>query len=62
MDYFKSIGMPTCFSEAPEIGLQSEDVLKDLAWRCTFEGARTIGGFQVLDGADILKIYESANV
>ena len=61
-DYFKSIGMPTCFSEAPEIGLQSEDVLKDLAWRCTFEGTRTIGGFQVLDGADILKIYESANV
>ena len=62
VDYFKSIGMPTCFSEAEEIGVQSEEVLKDLAWRCTFEGERTIGGFQVLDGEDILKIYQSANV
>lgn len=62
VDYFKSIGMPTCFSEAEEIGIQSDDVLKDLAYRCTFEGTRTIGSFQVLDGDDIYQIYKMGNV
>ncbi len=62
VDYFKSIGMPTCFSEAEEIGVQSDEVLKDLAYRCTFEGERTIGGFQVLDGDDIYNIYKMVNV
>ena len=60
--YFKSLGMPTCFSEAPEIGIQSDDVLRDLTRRCTFDGARTIGSFRVLDGQDIYKIYQSANM
>lgn len=62
VDYFKSIGMPTCFSEAEEIGIQDDAVLKDLAYRCTFEGERTIGGFQVLDGDDIYNIYKMVNV
>lgn len=62
VDYFKSIGMPTCFSEAPEIGVQSDEVLKELAYRCTFEGARTIGSFRVLDGNDIYEVYKLANV
>ena len=62
MDYFKSIGVPTCFSEAAEIGVQSEEVLRDLTDRCTFHGARTIGTFQVLDGDDIYNIYQAANV
>ena len=62
VDYFKSIGMPTCFSEAEEIGIRSDDVLKELAYRCTFEGTRTIGGFQVLDGDAIYEIYKMTNV
>ena len=62
VDYFKSIGVPTCFSEAAEIGVQSEEVLRDLTDRCTFHGARTIGTFQVLDGDDIYNIYQAANV
>ena len=61
VDYFKSIGVPTCFSEAEEIGVQSEDVLRELTERCTFGGTRTIGSFRVLDGKDILKIYQAAN-
>ena len=62
VDYFKSIGVPTCFSEAAEIGVQSEEVLRDLTDRCTFHGERTIGTFQVLDGEDIYNIYQAANV
>ena len=62
VDYFKSIGVPTCFSEAAEIGVQSEEVLRDLTDRCTFHGARTIGTFQMLDGDDIYNIYQAANI
>lgn len=62
VEYFRSIGMPTRFSAAKEIGVQTEDVLRELAHRCTFEGARTIGSFRVLDEADIFEIYKLANV
>ena len=61
VDYFKSIGVPTCFSEAAEIGVQSGEVLADLTERCTFQGTRTIGSFQELDGEDILNIYRRVN-
>ena len=33
VDYFKSIDMPTCFSELG-IGIQSDEVIADLADRC----------------------------
>ena len=59
-DYFRSIGMPTCLSELG-CGILSEEVLDDLAFRCTFRGARTIGTFKVLDQQDILTIYRMAN-
>ena len=36
--------------------------LKELAYRCTFEGTRTIGGFQVLDGDAIYEVYKMTNV
>ena len=60
VDYFRSLGMPTCLTELG-CGLQSEEELKELARRCTFYGARTIGAFRVLDEADILAIYRAAN-
>lgn len=60
MDYFRSLGMPTCLTELG-CGLQSEEELKELARRCTFYGARTIGAFRVLGEADILAIYRAAN-
>lgn len=52
--------MPTCLTELG-CGLQSEEELKELARRCTFYGARTIGAFRVLGEADILAIYRAAN-
>lgn len=60
VSYFTSIGMPTCFTELG-IGVQSEEVLKELADRCVFYGQRKIGGFKVLDGNDVLEIYTMAN-
>ncbi len=58
--YFSSIGMPTCFSELG-IGIQSEEILRELADRCMYRGTRKIGAFKVLDGEDAYQIYKLAN-
>jgi alcohol dehydrogenase YqhD (iron-dependent ADH family) len=60
ISYFKSLGMPTCFSELG-IGIQSEEVLRELADRCVFYGSRTVGSFKVLDREDVYQIYKLAN-
>lgn len=60
VDYFRSLGMPTCLSELG-CSIQTEEELQDLARRCTFYGARTIGSFRVLGHEDILAIYRMAN-
>ncbi len=60
-DFFRSIGMPTSFEENPDVGVQEESVLQDLALRCTFGRTRTIGTFQVLGEEDICQIYRNAN-
>lgn len=59
--YFRSLGMPTCFSENKEIGIQEDSVLRELAYRCTFERTRTIGTFRVLGEEEIFQIYKDAN-
>ena len=60
-DFFRSLPLPTSFSENPDIGIQEDRVLRDLAYRCTFERTRTIGSFRVLNEEDIYKIYQHAN-
>ncbi len=59
--YFKSLGMPTCLSEGKGIGCQSEEVIRDMANRCSRNGARTIGSFKVLKTEDMYEIYKAAN-
>ena len=58
--YFRSLDMPTCFSQLG-CGVLPEETLRELAHRCTFFGTRTIGSFQVLGYEDILAIYHLAN-
>ena len=58
-DYFKSLGMPVCFSDV--IGIQDDQTLKELADGCSRGASRTIGSFKVLDNADIYEIYKLAN-
>lgn len=58
--FFRSLDMPTCFSQLG-CGVQSEEVLEELSYRCTFQNTRTIGSFKVLDQHDILEIYRLAN-
>ena len=54
-DFLRSIGMPVTIKE---LGLDlTDEQIDELAWKCTFEGQRTIGSFKVLDLEDIKKIY-----
>ena len=54
----RKLGMPT---NLRELGVTpSEEQIKDLTYKCTFEGRRTIGQFKVLQAADIEAIYRMA--
>jgi len=59
-EFFRSIDMPVSFSQLG-VGVLEEDVLEDMAVRCTFYGQRRIGTFRVLDRPQILEIYRMAN-
>lgn len=58
--YFKSLGMPTCFSES-EIGVQPDEVIRDLAWRCSYQETRLVGQFRPLNRDDLYQIYTAVN-
>ena len=59
-DCFRSLNMPVSFGEL-SCGVVTEEQVRDLAWRCTYYGSRTIGTFRVLGHDDILAIYTMAN-
>lgn len=60
-EYFKELGMPVNFGENQDIGIQDDKVLRELAYRCSFQRTRTIGSFKVLDEENIYEIYQKAN-
>jgi len=60
VEYFKSIGMPTCFTELG-IGVQTDEVIDEMADSCVFHGKRLVGNFKPLDKSDIINIYKLAN-
>ena len=56
--FFKAIDMPVCISDMNvEV---NDEIIKELAYRCTYEQTRTIGKFKVLDIHDIEQIYKNA--
>lgn len=59
--YFQSLDMPTCFSEAAEIGVKTDEELHKMAYGCSYEGTRSIGNFKQCDINDIYEIYKLAN-
>jgi alcohol dehydrogenase YqhD (iron-dependent ADH family) len=60
-NFFKSIGMPTNFTELG-IGVQSPEVVQKLADGAVFGGARKVGSFYPMDEAMCNEIYLAANV
>ncbi len=60
VEFFKSLDMPTCFSEA-NIPIQTAEELKELGFKCVFEGKRVVGNFVKLEEKDCTAIYTLAN-
>jgi len=59
--YFKAIGMPTSFTELG-IGIQTDEVLEQLAFGAVHFGKRLVGSFRPLNKEDIFAIYKMANI
>lgn len=56
--FFKSLGMPL---NLRELGLEpTKEQLDELAYKCSFEGKRTIGQFKTLTQKDMRNIFELA--
>lgn len=57
--FFKEIGMPTSIGEL--LGREiSEEEIKELAYKCSFMGTRTVGQFKKLEIPDMENIYRMA--
>lgn len=57
-DFFRSIDMPVSLAG---LGVRpTDEQIKEMAQKCVFFGGRTIGGFKILEAADIEKIYRMA--
>lgn len=59
-DYFRSLDMPTNFTELG-IGVQPEDVIEDLALRCSRDKTITIGSLHPMAYEEMKEIYEACN-
>jgi alcohol dehydrogenase YqhD (iron-dependent ADH family) len=60
VEFFKETGAPTCFGELG-IGVQTDEVLWDIADCCVHHGKRTIGLLRQLDKEDVFNILKMAN-
>ncbi|MCL1830260.1 MAG: iron-containing alcohol dehydrogenase [Oscillospiraceae bacterium] len=60
VEFFKSINMPTDFSSLG-IGVVSDEILQDLADRCSYNRGRVVGNYRPIDRDDMYEIYKMAN-
>ena len=57
-EFYRSIEMPTSLEE---LGVHpTEEEVRELARKCSFDGGRTIGCVKKLDQEDIFRIYMNA--
>ncbi|MEG2958552.1 MAG: iron-containing alcohol dehydrogenase, partial [Oscillospiraceae bacterium] len=57
--YFKSLGMPLTLGES--VGIQTDEVLHELALRCTYWHQRKVGVFLPLGEEELYHIYAAVN-
>ncbi|ERK30473.1 iron-containing alcohol dehydrogenase [Clostridium intestinale] len=56
--YYKSIDMPISIKE---LGVElNDDQIKELAYKCSFQNTRTVGGVKALNTEDMIEIYKMA--
>ena len=60
-EFFASLGLPVCFSQAGQIGIRTDEELESFAYGCSYGNTRTIGSFRKLGLGDMKKIYAMAN-
>lgn len=60
VEYFRELGMPTCLSELG-IGIQSEQVLRELALDATMNDTVVLSHLRRLKAEDVYQIYSMAN-
>lgn len=60
VDYFRSLGMPTCLTELG-VDVLPDEVIDEMAESAVFFGKRLVGNFRPLDKRDIIEIYNMAN-
>ncbi len=58
--YFQELKMPISIPELLGFAV-SEEQLDEMAYKCAFQGTRSIGGFKGLDQAQMREIYVAAN-
>ncbi len=58
--FFRDLDMPTCFGELP-IGIQTDEILKELADSATEGDTVRLGTFRPLDRDEALTVYRMAN-
>lgn len=56
--YYKSIDMPISIKE---LGVElNDEQIKELAYKCSFQNTRTVGGVKALNTEDMIEIYKMA--
>lgn len=58
-NFFQQLGMPVTLVQA--VGIQSDETLKTLAHKCSFNGTRKIGSLRPLGEEEIYQVYQLAN-
>lgn len=59
-EFFRSLNMPTCFGDM-EMGVQPDEVLKEMAGKATAGDTVKVGSFQKMGEKELYEIYKAAN-
>ena len=59
-EFFRSLHMPTCLGDM-KMGVQSDEVLKEMAGKATAGDTMKVGAFQKMGEKELYEIYKKAN-
>ena len=59
-EFFRSLHMPTCLGDM-KMGVQPDEVLKEMAGKATAGDTMKVGAFQKMGAKELYEIYKKAN-